>query len=30
MNRLLVRSAKLHGWTGLALAAGLYASTLAR
>ena len=29
MNRLLVRSAKLHGWTGLALAAGLYASTLA-
>ena len=28
MNRLLVRSAKLHGWTGLALAAGLYASSL--
>ncbi len=28
MNRLLVRSGKLHGWTGLALAAGLYASSL--
>ena len=28
MNRLLVRSAKLHGWTGIALAAGLYASSL--
>ena len=28
MNRLLVRSAKLHGWTGVALAAGLYASSL--
>ncbi len=28
MNRLLVRSAKLHGWTGLTLAAGLYASAL--
>ena len=27
MNRLLVRSAKLHGWTGIALAAGLYASS---
>ena len=26
MNRLLVRSGKLHGWTGLALAAGLYVS----
>ncbi len=28
MNRLLVRTAKLHGWTGLALAAGLYASSV--
>lgn len=28
MNRLLVRSAKLHGWTGLALAAGLYAGSV--
>ena len=28
MNRLLVRSAKLHGWTGLTLASGLYASSL--
>ena len=28
MNRLLVRSGKLHGWTGLTLAAGLYASSL--
>ena len=28
MNRLLVRSGKLHGLTGLALAAGLYASSL--
>ena len=28
MNRLLVRSAKLHGWTGITLAAGLYASSL--
>ena len=28
MNRLLVRSAKLHGWTGLTLAAGLYVSSL--
>ncbi len=28
MNRLLVRSGKLHGWTGLALAAGLYASSV--
>ncbi len=27
MNRILVRSAKLHGWTGLMLAAGLYASS---
>lgn len=28
MNRLLVRSGKLHGLTGLALAAGLFASSL--
>ncbi len=28
MNRLLVRSGKLHGWTGLALAAGLFVSSL--
>lgn len=28
MNAVLVRSAKLHGWTGVALAAGLYASGL--
>ena len=28
MNRLLVRSGKLHGLTGLALAAGLYVSSL--
>ena len=28
MNRLLVRTAKLHGWTGLSLAAGLYAASL--
>ena len=28
MNRLLVRSGKLHGWTGLALATGLYVSSL--
>ncbi len=28
MNRLLVRSGKLHGWTGLALAAGLFISGL--
>ena len=28
MNRLLVRSGKLHGLTGLALAAGLYTSSL--
>ena len=28
MNRLLVRSGKLHGWTGLALAAGLYVSSV--
>ena len=28
MNRMLVRSAKLHGWTGLTLAAGLAAPAL--
>lgn len=28
MNRLMVRSAKLHGWTGTALAAGLYLSSI--
>lgn len=28
MNRLLVRTAKLHGWTGLCLAVGLYAGSI--
>ena len=28
MNRMLVRSAKLHGWTGLSLAGGLAAAAL--
>ena len=28
MNRMLVRSGQLHGWTGLTLAAGLAAAAL--